>query len=60
MLLNGFKAIKDNPYARDEQVAETIERLVDLYESWHAAEPGKGYDAKTTEWRAKLPEQSAE
>ncbi|MCH8963861.1 MAG: serine/threonine protein kinase [Planctomycetes bacterium] len=43
----------------DESPSETqasIERLVSLYESWHAAEPGQGYDAKAAEWRAKLPE----
>ncbi len=34
---------------------ESIKLLVDLYESWHAAEPGKGYDAKAAECRAKLP-----
>jgi hypothetical protein len=25
-------------------------------ESWHAAEPGKGYAEKAAEWRAKLDE----
>ena len=33
-----------------------IKRVISLYESWHAAEPGKGYDAKAAEWRARLPE----
>jgi serine/threonine protein kinase/Tfp pilus assembly protein PilF len=28
--------------------------LVELSEAWHAAEPGKGYDLKAAEWRAKL------
>ena len=36
-----------------------IESLIDIYEARHAAEPGKGYDAKAAEWRAKLPEQNA-
>ena len=27
-----------------------------FYESWDAAEPGKGYDTKAAEWRAKLPQ----
>ena len=31
-----------------------IERLVTLYESWHATELDKVYDAKAAEWRAKL------
>ena len=32
-----------------------IKSLIDLYESRHAADPGKGYDVKATEWRVKLP-----
>ncbi|MBM4051615.1 MAG: serine/threonine protein kinase [Planctomycetes bacterium] len=29
--------------------------LVDLYTAWDKSEPGKGYDQKAAEWRAKLP-----
>jgi len=32
----------------------TVEQLSQLYDTWHRAEPGKGYDATATEWRAKL------
>jgi hypothetical protein len=31
-----------------------VQALVDLYTAWHAAEPGKGHDAKAAEWKAKL------
>jgi tetratricopeptide (TPR) repeat protein len=31
-----------------------VERLVALYESWDAAEPGKGYAEKAAEWRTRL------
>ena len=31
------------------------DRLVQLYEAWDTAEPGKGYADKAAEWRAKLP-----
>jgi hypothetical protein len=27
---------------------------VKLYESWNAAEPGKGYDQEAAEWRERL------
>jgi hypothetical protein len=27
---------------------------VDLYTAWHATQPGKGYDTKAAEWKAKL------
>jgi hypothetical protein len=38
---------------------ECVQGLVDLYTAWHAAEPGKGYDAKAAEWKAKLPAEAA-
>ncbi|MCH7995301.1 MAG: tetratricopeptide repeat protein, partial [Planctomycetes bacterium] len=41
------------------QTARVVPYLVDLYDAWHAAEPGKGYDAKAAEWRAKLPKEKA-
>ena len=31
---------------------------VRLYEAWAVAEPGRGYDARAAEWRAKLGENS--
>jgi hypothetical protein len=34
---------------------ECVQALVDLYSTWHTAEPGQGYDAKAAEWQAKLP-----
>jgi len=33
---------------------KTRVRVVALYESWDAAEPGKGYAEKAAQWRAKL------
>ncbi len=45
----------DNDAATEDSKAEAIQRVVDLYDAWHAAEPGKGYDTKADEWRAKLP-----
>jgi len=35
--------------------APMYRRMIGLYDSWHAAEPDKGYDTKAAEWRAKLP-----
>jgi hypothetical protein len=31
-----------------------LAQLVSLYELWHAAEPGEGYDARAAEWRVRL------
>ena len=42
-----------------KRTTKIVERLITLYESWHAADPGKGYDAKAAEWRAKLPNEES-
>ena len=31
-----------------------VQSLVELYTKWHAAEPGKGYDAKAVQWQESL------
>jgi tetratricopeptide (TPR) repeat protein len=33
--------------------------IADLYKAWNAAQPGKGYDIKATEWEAKLAKLTA-
>ena len=47
-----FEAVLGASHTRTTGV---IRQLVELYEAWHEAEPDKGYDAKATQWRAKLP-----
>ena len=42
-----------------------LKSLAELYEAWNKAEPGKGYEAKAAEWKAKLstmgaPDQNAQ
>ncbi len=41
--------------AEQERTVKTGQALVDLYDTWHAAEPAKGFDAKAAQWRKKLP-----
>jgi len=41
---------EDHPIA-----AQMSESLFTLYEKWNKAEPGRGYDAKAAEWKAKMP-----
>ncbi len=45
----------ENSDESPSQTQASIERLAEFYESWNAAELGKGYEAKAAEWRAKLP-----
>lgn len=37
-----------------ESTLGCVRGLIDLYTAWHAAEPGKGYDAKAAHWQATL------
>ncbi len=55
LLLEGYEVMEDHPEATDERRGEALERIVKLYEAWHAAEPDAGYDAQAAAWRAKLP-----
>ncbi len=54
-----YLAAKDRGPAHKDTL-ECVQVLVDLYTAWHAAEPGKGYDAKAAEWKAKLRAAPAE
>ena len=61
LLLNGYAKLNENAEsipeaARTLRLRQALERIVKLYESWDAAEPGQGYDAEAAEWRAKLRE----
>ncbi len=37
-----------------ERTIKAIQSLIDLYTTWHEAEPGKDYDAKAAEWLGEL------
>ena len=59
LLLDGYQGLHDNPDAipqlfREVRLRESLERMVNLYEAWHAAEPDAGYDVKAAEGRARL------
>ncbi len=63
LLIDSANSLMENDKARYDRTTEAIQRVVDLYEAWHAAEPDQGYDAKADEWQAKLgksPDGSAE
>ena len=60
LLIDSANSLMENDKARDDRTTEAIQRVVDLYEAWHVAEPGKGYDTKADEWRAKLPKATSQ
>ena len=39
-----------------EATRDCTQALIDLYDAWHAAEPGDGHDLNAVEWRGKLAE----
>ena len=59
LLLEGYEGMKDHPEATDERKAEALERIVKLYDAWHAAEPDQGYDTEAAEWRTELEQWQA-
>ncbi len=65
LLLEGYEGLTTAAEAipekiRDQRIRESVQRIIDLYDAWHAADPEKGYDAKAAAWRAKLPEENGE
>lgn len=56
ILLEAYALLSEGFGADHQRTVKTIKRLIALYNAWHAAEPDKGYAAKASEWRAKLPQ----
>jgi hypothetical protein len=54
LLLEAYERMQP-PQRQIIRKQQALERIVQLYEAWDAAEPGKGYAEQAAEWRAKLP-----
>ncbi len=59
LLLAAQGTVGESPRASRNTIRGVLQGLVELYEAWHAAEPDQGYDAKASEWRAKLEQWQA-
>jgi hypothetical protein len=55
-LLAAHEVISQTPSVQPQGGAKVEKGLVEFYETWHAAEPGKSHDAKAAEWRMRLRE----
>lgn len=53
-LLEAYPVLAATWGEASDQTLECVRALVDLYTAWDKADPGKGYDAKAEEWKAKL------
>jgi len=58
MLLQNYEAVQLAGSIRQSETKKNAERLAHLYESWDAAEPGKGYSEEAAEYRRILAELS--
>jgi hypothetical protein len=54
--LEAAEQCEQSQRSREQHWPTVLQGLVELYDSWHAAEPEKGYDAKASEWQAKRAE----
>jgi len=58
LLLVGYEGLKQRETTIQQlskvRLPEALERLVQLYTDWHAADPDQGFDAKATAWQTKL------
>jgi non-specific serine/threonine protein kinase/serine/threonine-protein kinase len=59
-LLESAAILTNSLGSAHRRTINATQALAELYESWDAAEPGKGYDAKAAEWRARLEEAGSE
>ena len=53
-LLEAQRVLSSAKGVRPDSLKDCIEALGSLYTEWNKAEPGKGHDAKSAEWKAKL------
>jgi tetratricopeptide (TPR) repeat protein len=59
LLIAASDTLLADPGASNSERQRCLEALVVLFDRWHAAEPGKGYDDKAAEWRRKLSDWQA-
>jgi serine/threonine protein kinase/Tfp pilus assembly protein PilF len=56
MLVEAHRLLTGANGPGDADAVACVEMLVRVYESWEAAEPGKGHAERAAVWRARLPE----
>jgi serine/threonine protein kinase/Tfp pilus assembly protein PilF len=56
-LLRSYEWMKKRVDESPDRLIDWIARIVKLYDSWDAADPGKGYAEKAAQWRAKLDQE---
>ncbi len=54
LLLEAHQLLAEGFGGDHKRTIGCIKLLIKLYDAWHTAEPGKGYDTKAAEWRGKI------
>jgi hypothetical protein len=54
-LNEAWEILREAENATTEDRNKVLTGLIELYDSWHAAEPDSSHDKIAAEWRAKLP-----
>lgn len=55
LLEEGYRGLARARGPEHKDTITAARRLVECYAAWDKAEPGKGYDAKSEEWKGKMP-----
>lgn len=53
-LIEAYGIFELHPKRFSQEALECLRAIVSLYEAWHLAEPGRGFDVEASEWKAKL------
>jgi len=53
-LLEANEILAQSAGSPPKYTLDCLQAIIDLYAAWNVADPGKGYDAKATEWKRKL------
>jgi tetratricopeptide (TPR) repeat protein len=59
LLVSSYEALKDDPAVSADRKAQALGRVIRLYASWDAADPGAGKGSEAAAWRARASASAA-
>jgi eukaryotic-like serine/threonine-protein kinase len=58
LLIAGYEQMEPPPAAADRK-AQALQRVIELFEALHAAEPDAGHDASAEQWRSRIAQKDS-
>jgi hypothetical protein len=52
LIVEGYDGLKDDPAVSPDRKRRALDRVVELYRTWNAAQPDPARSAKLSSWRA--------